>query len=77
MLTEQSVMHVLSGIEDPELKKPLTDLGMVKYVKIDSGKVTVGITLTVPGCPLKEKISQDVKDGVGLIEGVTEVGVEF
>jgi ATP-binding protein involved in chromosome partitioning len=77
MLTEQSVMHVLSGIEDPELKKPLTDLGMVKFVKIDGGNVTVGITLTVPGCPLKEKITQDVRDGVQLIEGVTEVMVEF
>lgn len=77
MLTKEAVMHVLSGIDDPELKKPLTDLDMIKYVNIDGGNVTVGVTLTVPGCPLKEKISSDVAEGVGLIEGVESVKVEF
>lgn len=77
MLTEQAVMHVLSGIQDPELKKPLTDLDMVKYVRIDNGKVDVGITLTVPGCPLKARISEDVTAGVRLIEGVSSVNVQF
>jgi len=77
MLTEQAVMHVLSGIQDPELKKPLTDLDMVKYVRIDNGKVDVGITLTVPGCPLKARISEDVTAGVKLIEGVRSVNVQF
>jgi ATP-binding protein involved in chromosome partitioning len=77
MLTEEAVMHVLSGIEDPELKKPLTDLGMVRYVRIDGGAVEVGITLTVPGCPLKARISDDVTNGVSLIEGVKSVKVEF
>lgn len=77
MLTEEAVMHVLSGIEDPELKKPLTDLGMVKFVKIDGSNVDVGITLTVPGCPLKTRISQDVVNGVKLIDGVESVEVQF
>ncbi|MFZ1685622.1 MAG: Mrp/NBP35 family ATP-binding protein [Candidatus Zixiibacteriota bacterium] len=77
MLNQETVMHILSGIEDPELKKPLTDLGMVKFVQIDGGNVTVGITLTVPGCPLKEKISSDVTKGVGLIPGVESVKVVF
>ncbi len=77
MLNEEAVMHVLSGIEDPELKKPLTDLGMVKFVRIDGGTVDVGITLTVPGCPMKEKITSDVVDGVKSIDGVEHVKVEF
>ncbi|MEW5797068.1 MAG: Mrp/NBP35 family ATP-binding protein [Candidatus Zixiibacteriota bacterium] len=77
MLTEQAVRHVLSGIQDPELKKPLTDLDMVRYVKIDRGKVDVGITLTVPGCPLKAKITEDVTSGVMLIPGVERVNVQF
>ncbi|MCX6835869.1 MAG: Mrp/NBP35 family ATP-binding protein [candidate division Zixibacteria bacterium] len=77
MLTEQTVMHVLSGIQDPELKKPLTELDMVRYVRIDDGRVEVGITLTVPGCPLKAKISEDVTSGVKLIEGVKSVNVQF
>ena len=77
MLTKEAVMHVLSGIDDPELKKPVTELDMVKFVNIEEGDVTVGITLTVPGCPLKGKISEDVTKGVGLIPGVESVKVEF
>ena len=77
MVTKEAVMHVLSGIEDPELRKPLTDLDMVKYVNIDGGRVEVGITLTVPGCPLKARISEDVQAGLSLIEGVESVKVEF
>jgi ATP-binding protein involved in chromosome partitioning len=77
MVTKEAVIHVLSGINDPELNKPLTELGMVKFVNIDGGAVTVGITLTVPGCPLKARISSDVEEGVRLIEGVETVKVEF
>ena len=77
MLNKDAVLHVLSGIEDPELKRPLTDLDMVKFVEIDAGVVTVGITLTVPGCPLKAKISDDVTRGVGMIPGVDAVSVKF
>jgi ATP-binding protein involved in chromosome partitioning len=77
MITKEMVLHVLSGIEDPELRRPLTDLDMVKYVDIDGGNVTVGITLTVPGCPLKEKINEDVTRGLGLIPGVENVNIQF
>ncbi len=77
MLNQETVMHILSGIEDPELKKPLTELDMVRFVEIEGGHVKVGITLTVPGCPLKEKISSDVVKGVSLIPGVESVKVVF
>ncbi len=77
MLTKEAVMHILSGIEDPELKKPLTDLDMVRSVEINGPNVIVGITLTVPGCPLKEKINSDVTKGISLIPGVESVKVNF
>jgi ATP-binding protein involved in chromosome partitioning len=77
MLTKDAVLNVLSGIEDPELRKPLTELDMVRFVDIKDGVITVGISLTVPGCPLKQKISEDVAKGVGLIPGVNSVKVEF
>lgn len=77
MLTNEMVMEVLSGIDDPELRKPLTELGMVKFVNIDQGKVTVGITLTVPGCPLKHRITEDVQNGVGKLDEADSVAVEF
>jgi ATP-binding protein involved in chromosome partitioning len=77
MLTKEKVMEVLSGIDDPELRKPLTELDMVKFVNIDGGQVTIGISLTVPGCPLKHRITDDVATGVKQIEGVESVAVEF
>jgi len=77
MLSKKAVLDVLSGIDDPELKKSLTELDMVKYVNIEDGNVTVGITLTVPGCPLKHKISDDITDGVSHIPEVKSVKVEF
>lgn len=77
MLTKEAVMHVLGGIDDPELKKPLTELDMVRSVDINGSNVKVGITLTVPGCPLKEKIKSDVVRGVSFIPGVETVEVEF
>ena len=77
MPTKEQVLHILSGINDPELKKPLTELDMVRFVDVMGGNVRVGITLTVPGCPLKEKITSDVRNGVSLIPGVESVKVEF
>mgnify|MGYP006282555363 CR=1 FL=1 len=77
MPSKDDVMQVLSKIDDPELKRPLTDLGMVGNIDINGDKVTVGITLTVPGCPLKEKIAHDVRTGVEALEGVKTVAVEF
>ncbi|PWB68430.1 sodium:proton antiporter [candidate division GN15 bacterium] len=77
MISKEAVLHILSGIQDPELKRSLTELDMVKSVEINGGDVVVGITLTVPGCPLKAKINDDVTRGVGLIPGVESVRVVF
>ncbi len=77
MVTKDAVMEVLGGINDPELGKPFTELDMVKSVEIDGGTVTVAITLTVPGCPLKKRITDDIVNGVRAIEGVEIVKVEF
>lgn len=70
-------MHVLGGVEDPELKKPLTELDMIKSVSIENGNVQIDILLTIPGCPLKEKITSDVTEAVQYIPGVNSVKVVF
>ncbi|MDX9858007.1 MAG: Mrp/NBP35 family ATP-binding protein [candidate division Zixibacteria bacterium] len=77
MLGNEAVMHVLSRIQDPELKRPLTDLDMIRSVHIDDGAVSIAVTLTVPGCPLKEKIAGDIRTAVGELEGVRSVEVTF
>ncbi len=51
----------LARVNDPEIKRPITDLGMVENIEVDdTGKVTVKVLLTVAGCPLKDTITNDV-----------------
>jgi ATP-binding protein involved in chromosome partitioning len=77
MISKESIMKVLEKIDDPELHRSLVDLNMVKNVAIDNSSVTVDILLTIPGCPLKAKIHQDVTDGVMAVPGVESVLVNF
>ncbi|TWF93253.1 Mrp/NBP35 family ATP-binding protein [Saccharopolyspora dendranthemae] len=76
--TEEAVRQALTKVEDPEIRKPITDLGMVKSVSIgDGGAVTVEVYLTVSGCPMRETITQRVSDAVSAVDGVTGVQVEL
>lgn len=77
-LTEDRVRTALAGVNDPEIGKSLTELGMVKEIRIgEGGAVTVGVYLTVSGCPLREKITSDVKSAVSAVAGVRSVAVEL
>jgi ATP-binding protein involved in chromosome partitioning len=72
----EAVRAALAGVQDPEIHKPITDLGMVKNVTIgDHGAVHVEIYLTVAGCPLRDKITRDVTAAVSAVAGVGEVTV--
>ncbi|RKT83310.1 ATP-binding protein involved in chromosome partitioning [Saccharopolyspora antimicrobica] len=76
--TEDAVRKALSQVEDPEIRRPITDLGMVKSVSIgDGGAVLVEVYLTVKGCPMRETITQRVTDAVAAVEGVGSVQVEL
>ena len=76
--TQEQVLEVLAGVEDPEIKKPITELGMVRDVVIGpDGRVVVGVFLTVSGCPLKETITREVTAAVTSLDGVTSVLVEL
>src|SRR4051794_20553105 len=64
----------LATVHDPEIKQPITDLGMVDHLEIDdAGLVRVTVLLTVSGCPLKDTIDRDVRRALGGVAGVTEV----
>ncbi|ORI21690.1 Mrp/NBP35 family ATP-binding protein [Rhodococcus sp. 1168] len=78
VLTESDVRTALSKVIDPEIHKPITDLGMVKSVTIgDGGAVDVGIYLTTAGCPMKGEISESVKKAVADVPGVGVINVEL
>ncbi|MFJ9554931.1 Mrp/NBP35 family ATP-binding protein [Nocardiopsis sp. NPDC101807] len=76
--TTEQVQKALATVQDPEIHRPITDLGMVKSIDIaDDGAVSVGIYLTVAGCPMKGRIEKDVTAAVTKVAGVTSVRVEL
>ncbi|GAB2753453.1 Mrp/NBP35 family ATP-binding protein [Amycolatopsis magusensis] len=76
--TTDDVREALKTVYDPEIKKPITELGMVKDVTIgEDGVVTVAIYLTVAGCPLKDTITKETTAAVEKLDGVRGVRVEL
>jgi len=70
------IQAALARVNDPEIKRPITDLDMVENIDVDdTGKVTVTVLLTVAGCPMKDTITRDVTNEVSAVEGVTGVEV--
>jgi ATP-binding protein involved in chromosome partitioning len=77
MTTKEQVLDALSKVLDPEIGKPITELDMVRDVALDNGTVTVDVLLTVPGCPMKDRIERDVTAAVAPLEGVKAVQVRL
>jgi len=74
----EQVNAALATVNDPEIKRPITELGMVDSVVIEeSGLVRIKVLLTVAGCPLKDTITRDVTGAVEPIDGVTGVDLEL
>ncbi len=75
---EDAIRAALATVDDPEIHRPITDLGMVKAVHVDAaGVTTVELLLTVVGCPLKDKLRADITAAVGAVPGVSRVEIEF
>jgi ATP-binding protein involved in chromosome partitioning len=76
--TAEQVTSALAKVNDPEIHRPITDLGMVKSVDVTpQGQVTVGIYLTISGCPLRETITREVTAAVSTLPGVSGVAVDL
>jgi ATP-binding protein involved in chromosome partitioning len=73
-----AILKALEQVIDPELKRPVTDLDMVRDVLVeDGGLVSVTIALTVAGCPLRHSFEEQVARFVGAVDGVTAVRLGF
>ncbi len=70
-------MHALAGVIDPELKRSVVELDMVRNVQIEGGEVGVTIALTVPGCPLRASFEEQVAEALRPVEGVQSVTLSF
>jgi ATP-binding protein involved in chromosome partitioning len=73
--THDQIQAALATVNDPEIHRPITDLGMVAGIDVDAGVVTVTILLTVAGCPLRETITREVTAAVARLDGVRDVKV--
>ncbi len=77
-LDEAAIHAALATVNDPEIRKPITELKMVDSVRVAAdGAVDVKILLTVASCPMKGELSRSVSEAVSQVEGVTEVSVEL
>ncbi len=76
-VTREAVDAALATVIDPEIRRPITEIDMVKGVQIDGGTVTVGVYLTISACPMQDKIVSSVKEAVAKVRDVTSVEVEL
>ncbi len=75
--SEAGIREALRDVRDPEIGRDLISLNMIRNIVIEGGKVTVGVALTTAGCPLKHRITTDIRDRLVMIEGVENVEVDF
>ena len=70
--TAEQLTAALATVQDPEIKRPITELGMVDHLEVDdAGRVSVTVLLTVSGCPMKDTIDRDVRRALTAVDGVT------
>ncbi len=77
MLSKEAVYEALKNVLDPDIKKSLVELGMIKDIEISGANVLVNVTLTTMGCPLKDKIRNDIISEVKKVNGVENVEVVY
>jgi ATP-binding protein involved in chromosome partitioning len=74
----RQIRVALHRVDDPEIHRPITDLGMVDGIEVDAaGRVDVRILLTVAGCPLRDTLNRDVTAAVLAVPGVSAINVEL
>jgi ATP-binding protein involved in chromosome partitioning len=76
-IDRDAVLRALERVIDPELRRPVTELDMVRDVVVDGPDVSVTIALTVAGCPLRNSFQEQVAEHVGSLPGVRRVELHF
>jgi len=74
---EDAIQSALATVDDPEIHRPITELGMVKGFTVAAGLVKVELLLTVAGCPLRDKLTSDITAALTRIPGITSVSIDF
>jgi len=70
-----AIRRALATVNDPEIRRPITDLGMVASVEVSDSTATIEVLLTISGCPLKDTLTRDVTAAVRAVDGIDQVEV--
>ncbi|MFM7491920.1 MAG: Mrp/NBP35 family ATP-binding protein [Actinomycetota bacterium] len=73
----EAISLALATVSDPELHRPLPELGMVESVAFHNGEAQIKILLTISGCPMKDRLHKDVSEAVMKVDGVNTLTIEF
>lgn len=76
-MSSELIREALTKVIDPELRRPLTELGMVKSIEISGDIARIGIYLTIAGCPMKERLHNDISQAVVGVANIKSVTIEF
>jgi Mrp family chromosome partitioning ATPase len=76
-LTEKEVLTALRQVIDPELRRSIVDMDMVRDVKVEDGHVAFTLALTIPNCPLREQIAMEARTAVAALPGVKNVVISL
>ena len=75
--SRERILEALENVIDPELRRPVTELDMVRDIEIDGGDVRVTIALTIAGCPLRDSFQEQVNAALSDVPGVERVALGF
>ena len=75
IVTKEAVLQALSQVQDPELRRDLVSLNMIKDIEIEGARVAITVELTTPACPLRHQIQKDVERAILAVDGVNSIEV--
>ena len=76
-MSDADLRRAVSAVTDPELRRPLGELDMIRAVTLDGGVAHVEVALTIVGCPASDRIERDVRAAAATVPGVDAVEVEL
>ena len=77
MTLVEQIFDALTKVQDPELRKPITELGMVEDLQEKNGAVSLTVLLTISACPMQDRLRNDVTTAITNVEGVASVNLTF
>ncbi len=77
MPTIEDVRSALATVIDPEIRRPITEIGMVRSIDLEGATALIGIDLTTQGCPMKDRITSDVDAAARTVAGIDDVKISL